>query len=77
MVFCSKCGFENNDTKDNCEKCGELLIKSEYLDIKDFENFEDIFTTNHYYRLEDLTIEDYNTIIKNIEEMGHYHLKEY
>lgn len=77
MVFCSKCGSENNDENDKCEKCGELLLKKEYLKTKKYYNFESIFTNENQKALDDLTVAGYNTVIKNIKEMGHYHLKEY
>lgn len=77
MVFCSKCGSENNDSNETCEKCGEFLIKNEYLTMKSYENFEDIFTDENYRALDDLTLEGYDTIIKNIAEMGHHHLAKY
>lgn len=77
MVFCSKCGAENDDGKDNCEKCGELLIKKEYFEIKTYENFEDIFSKDNYQKLDEITIEGYNTVIENITDMGHHYLKEY
>lgn len=77
MVFCSKCGSENNDANETCEKCGEFLVKNEHLTIKSYENFEDIFTMENYRALDDLTLDGYNTVIKNIADMGHYHLKKY
>ena len=77
MVFCSKCGTKNDDAKDNCEKCGELLIKKEYFEIKSYENFEDIFSKDNYQKLDEITIEGYNTVIENITAMGHHYLKEY
>lgn len=77
MVFCSKCGYENSDDNNNCEKCGEVLIKRKYLEIKSYENFEDIFTQSNFEKIDEITLEGYNTIIENITNMGHYYLKEY
>ena len=77
MVFCSKCGSENNNSNDKCDNCGEFLVKSELLTSKNYENFNDIFTNNNFQSLEELSLEGYNTIIKNIADMGHYHLEEY
>ena len=77
MVFCSKCGYENSDDNNNCENCGEFLIKKEFIDVKSYENFEEIFTGNNYEKLDELTLEGYNTVIRNIARMGHHHLKEY
>ena len=34
MVFCSKCGSENKDTNNTCEKCGEFLLKDEFFEAK-------------------------------------------
>lgn len=77
MVFCSKCGSENNDSNDKCEKCDEFLIKNEYLTVKQYENFEDIFNSENLKALNNLTINGYNVVIKNIADMGHSHLLEY
>lgn len=77
MVFCSKCGFKNNDDNNNCENCGELLIKKEHFEVKSYENFEDIFTKENYEKLDEITLEGYNTVIENIINMGHHHLEEY
>ena len=77
MVFCSKCGSENSDSNDNCEKCNEFLVKKEYLTVKHYKNFEDIFNTQNLNALDELTINGYNIIIKNIADMGHNHLREY
>lgn len=77
MVFCSKCGSENNDSNEICEKCGEFLVKNEYLKAKSIDNFEAIFTDENQKALNDLTADGYNTVIKNIKDMGHHHLKEY
>ena len=77
MVFCSKCGSENKDSLDKCEKCGEFLIKSEYLTTKKYESFEEIFSDENFKFIDELTIEGYNTIIQNITDMGHDHLKKY
>ena len=77
MVFCSKCGYENSDDNNNCENCGEFLIRKEFFDVKSYENFEDIFKGNNYEKLDEITLEGYNTVIRNIARMGHHHLKEY
>ncbi len=77
MVFCSKCGCENTDSEDKCKICGEFLVKEEYFSSKTYENFEDIFTDNNLKALDKLTIDGYNTVIKNIEDMGHDHLEKY
>lgn len=77
MVFCSKCGSENNDSNDKCEKCGEFLVKAEYLTLKQYENLDDIFKDENFKALDDLTVNGYDIIIKNIAEMGHDHLKKY
>lgn len=77
MVFCSKCGYENSDDNNNCENCGEFLIRKEFFNVKSYENFEDIFKGNNYEKLDEITLEGYNTVIRNIARMGHYHLKEY
>ncbi len=77
MVFCSKCGSENNDSNEKCDKCGEFLLKKEYLKTKSYNNFKNIFTYENKQALDDLTIDGYNTVIKNIKDMGHHHLKEY
>lgn len=77
MVFCSKCGNENSDDNNNCENCGEFLIRKEFFDVKSYENFEDIFKGNNYEKLDEITLEGYNTVIRNIARMGHHHLKEY
>ena len=77
MVFCSKCGCENNDSNEKCEKCGEFLVKSEYLTLKQYENLDDIFRDENLKALDELTIDGYNIIIKNIADMGHDHLKKY
>lgn len=75
MVFCSKCGAENNESNERCEKCGEFLIKKEYFSSKKYENFQDIFTKENYDALDNLTLEGYNTILQNITDMGHWHLE--
>ena len=77
MVFCSKCGSENDNLNEKCEKCGEFLVKSEYLTLKQYENFEDIFNYKNSTALDDLTLNGYNIILQNIAEMGHEHLKKY
>ena len=77
MVFCSRCGSENDSSDEKCEKCGEFLVKNEYLKHSKVDNFEDIFTDKHYKALNDLTVDGYNTIIKNIADMGHWHLEKY
>lgn len=77
MVFCSKCGSENNDSNETCEKCGEFLVKMKYFAVKSYDNFEDIFTDDNYRALDDLTLEGYDTVIKNIKDMGHAHLEKY
>ena len=77
MVFCSKCGSENKGSNDNCEKCGEFLLKSEFFEAKKEEKFEDIFTEENLKALSELTVEDYNNIIENIVKMGHYNLSKF
>ena len=77
MVFCSKCGWKNSDENEKCEKCGEFLFKKEYLNIKKFENFENIFTSDNLKAIDHLTVDGYNTVIKNIADMGHHHLEKY
>lgn len=77
MVFCSKCGSENSDSDDKCEKCNEFLVKKEYLTVKQYENFEDIFNSENLDALDDLTINGYDIVVKNIANMGHSHLRKY
>lgn len=77
MVFCSKCGFENQENLDKCVKCGEFLVKKYYFKQESYEKFEDIFTKDNYEKLNNLTLEGYNTIIQNISDMGHDHLESY
>ena len=77
MVFCSKCGSENKDSNEKCEHCGEFLVKKEFFGHKNYENFEDIFSDENFRCLDELTLDGYNTIVKNIADMGHYHLEEY
>jgi len=77
MVFCSKCGSENNNLNEKCENCGEFLVKNEYLTLKQYENFEDLFNDENLKALDELTLNGYNTILKNIADMGHEHLKKY
>lgn len=77
MVFCSKCGYENNDNDEKCSECGEFLFKKEFLEIGEYENFQDIFSDENLNRLAELTVEGYDTVIKNITDMGHHHLREY
>lgn len=77
MVFCSKCGSENPDSNNVCEKCGEFLTKKEYLNSKIYENFEDIFTDENLKAIDTLTVEGYNTVIENITQMGHHYLRQY
>lgn len=77
MVFCSKCGSENKDSNENCDKCGEFLLKPEFFKAKTEEKFEDIFTEENLKALTELTVEDYNEIIRNIINMGHYNLAKF
>lgn len=77
MVFCSKCGFENPDNSEKCEKCDEFLVKSKHFKLKKYDDFKSIFTNENYRALDTLTIEGYATVIDNIIEMGHHHLREY
>lgn len=77
MVFCSKCGYKNNDSNDKCEKCGEFLLKHEFFEAKSDEKFEEIFTEENLNALCELTVEDYNNIIENITKMGHYNLAKF
>lgn len=77
MVFCSKCGSENKDSNDNCEKCGEFLLKPEFFESKLEDKFEDIFTEEHLKALSELTVEDYYVILRNIANMGHYNLSKF
>lgn len=77
MVFCSKCGSENPESNDKCERCGEFLTKKEYLSSRKYENFEDIFTDENLKAINTLTVSGYATIIENITRMGHHHLKEH
>ena len=77
MVFCSKCGFENKDIYRNCENCGEFLIKRGFFEVRNYENFEDIFTPDNYESIDEITLEGYNTVIENIADMGHHYLKEH
>ena len=44
MVFCSKCGKENEEKEDNCLKCGTKLERSEvneFLAKKEVEEFNE------------------------------------
>lgn len=77
MVFCSKCGSENSDSNDTCDKCGEFLVKKAYLTPKNYEEFEDIFQVGNIEAVENLTVKAYNMILKNIADMGHYNLEKY
>lgn len=74
MVFCSKCGSENKDSNEKCEKCGEFLLKPEFFKAKTEEKFEDIFTKENLKAISELTIENYYQILINIVNMGHFNL---
>ena len=77
MVYCFKCGSKNDDLKEKCDKCGEILVKNDFTASKSFEKFEDVFTDENKRALNSLTVDAYNTIITNITEMGRYHLEKY
>ena len=77
MVFCSKCGSENKDTNNTCEKCGEFLLKDEFFEAKKEEKFEDIFTEKNFNALNEITIEGYHTVIINIINQGITNLNNY
>lgn len=75
MVFCSKCGSENDNKNKKCEKCGEYLLKPEFFETKAKENFKDILKEDNQKAIRQITIETYNTIIYNIINMGRDHLE--
>lgn len=77
MVFCSKCGSENTESNIKCDNCCEFLVKEELFTTGKYENFSDIFINENLKSLDELTIDGYNTVIKNITDMGHYHLEQY
>jgi len=77
MVFCSKCGFENKDSNEKCDKCGEFLTKKEFLSTKTISDFDDIFSDENFALIDTLTVEAYDMIVTNIAEMGHHNLKKY
>lgn len=74
MVFCSKCGSENKDASDNCENCGEYLLKSDFFEPKNMEKFENIFSKDNEKVLNEITDDAYVTVMNNIIKMGHDHL---
>lgn len=75
MVFCSKCGSENKNTNNKCDKCGEFLLKPELFEAKNKEKFDEIFTKQNKKAINQITIESYNTVINNISYMGRDHLE--
>ena len=74
MVFCSKCGYENEDNNKKCEKCGEFLLKTEFFEVDVKENFKDILKKENQKAINQISIETYNTVIYNIINMGNDHL---
>ena len=74
MVFCSKCGYENDDNKKKCEKCGEFLLKQEFFEVDVKENFKDLLKKENQKAINQISIETYNTVIYNIINMGNDHL---
>ena len=76
MVYCSKCGSANKITNNKCEKCGEFLLKPEFFEEKKQEKFREIFTAKNKKAISQITIDSYNTVIKNIINIGHDHLNQ-
>ncbi|WP_407391473.1 zinc ribbon domain-containing protein [Methanobrevibacter sp.] len=76
MVFCSKCGSENKDTNEICSECEAPLFTSKNLKLKKYNRFEEIFTDENLNILQNhnFSEDDYNTILENIKDMGHYNL---
>lgn len=70
MVYCSKCGQKNDSANQTCKECGSLLIKKEYFQKKNLNDFEDILTNENSLELEELNNKIYSQIIKNIKDMG-------
>ena len=76
VVYCSKCGSANKITNNKCEKCGEFLLKPEFFEEKHIEKFRELFTSKNKKAISQITIDSYNTVIKNIINMGHDHLNQ-
>ncbi len=76
MVFCYKCGSENNYEDEVCSKCNAPLFNKKNLKLKRYSLFEEILSDENLKILQNhnFTEDDYNTILENIEEMGHYNL---
>ena len=76
MVFCSKCGSENSYTNEFCSECNTPLFTRRNLELKKYNRFEEILTDKNLSILQNhnFTEDDYNTILENIQEMGHYNL---
>ena len=72
MVYCSQCGTKNTEKNSLCKKCGSILIKPEYFNIKSCAIFNQLFTKENKKILEKLSfsISAYNTIIENIKEQA-------
>lgn len=78
MVYCSKCGRLNNNSVTSCRSCGSTLIKEEYLNLKSFNSFEELFVDETFDMLKSASIseDEYNMIIKNIIDFGDFSLDE-
>ena len=76
MVFCFKCGANNSEFNEICSNCKSPLFTKDNLKLGKYYHFEQIFTDKNLKILDNhnFTEEDYNIIIENIQQMGHYNL---
>ena len=76
MVFCFKCGRENNESDEICKYCKSPLFTKNNLKLGKYYHFEQIFTDKNLHILENhnFTEDDYKVILENIQDMGHYNL---
>lgn len=76
MVFCSKCGKESSSNSIYCNECGHVLMDDEYLNLNKLETFNEIANEKNLKILKNnqLSILEYNVILKNIENMAREYL---
>lgn len=72
MVFCSKCGKENNTQDTFCTECGSVLMNEKYLSLNKLETFKEIANEPNLNIIKEnpLSELEYAIILKNIEEIG-------
>ena len=72
-IYCSCCGFPNENHKKYCERCNEILHNFNKLDLnKQINTIEELFSQENIIKLNNsiLTINSYEMIIQDIIETG-------